>query len=114
MESLRLLREQFTENNTTYTQVEKNSKYVIYQCVDQHGNLYVEIFRYRTHKRTSYSTWTEDRTECYPHDEAFGDWAWCCSSKSQLRNCLSLNFEITGEEADRIIECGFGFKHENT
>lgn len=107
MEDLRLLRTEFKKRGVTYTQVEKNNKYVIYQCVDQHGNRYVEIFRYRINLADP--KWGADYngTESYPRDESFGVWAWCCSSKAQLKNCLSLNFEISGEEADGIVEKSF-------
>ena len=79
------LAKQFTKKGVTYTQIEKNNKYVIYECIHsskEFSYTYYEVFKYKVQP---YPTTFENPNgyklmESYPSNESFGQWAWCCSN----------------------------------
>lgn len=69
----------------TYNQIEKNDKFVIYECTQTFDDgktwTYYEIFKMRVNKPNSI---IHDYYESYPSNEEFGNRAWCCSDYGSI------------------------------
>lgn len=84
------LEKEFTKNNVQYKQIEATDKYFVYECTPKEGPVYYEIFKRKTvqvigdiYKEKAYPGY--DRLVKYPYDEAFGQWAWCCSTLNRVQ-----------------------------
>lgn len=90
---MKLLQTEFTKKGTTYKQLEKNERYVLYQCTTTEGCTYYEIFKYRVKpypiqwESTNTNGYTQ--YEVYPSDEEFGRCAWCCSSLDRAKKMIT-------------------------
>lgn len=102
---VRRLKEKFTKNGVTYTQIERNEKYAVYECTQQgYGfkneiitNTYYEVFMLVVRPVNEFNKNLKafegyDDYEVYPCDEYFGKFAWCCSNKDRLRSVIKCHF----------------------
>ena len=96
--NLRELDKEFTKRGVNFKQEVKNDELVIYRCTNiETKDEYFEVFKYRTAKPHPMDEGTWDLVELYPSDNAFGVWAWCCSSVPCVNKVLKKHFGI--EEA---------------
>lgn len=77
---------EFKKKGVSYKQIEKNERYVIYQCT-RDNDTYYEVFKYTVKNYPSYfSNGNKYKyAECYPSDEEFGKWAWCCNTMNRVK-----------------------------
>lgn len=103
------LKKEFKLKGTNYKQLYKDSQVVIYRISRPSEDNSKEIVWYEVFKpcRKAPDIYHDDYYEKYPYDEAFGDWAWCCSNIDVVRKVLShptrghFNFSI--EETNKIL-----------
>ena len=84
------LKKDFVKWKRHFSQLYKDDDIVIYEVSvpDADGDgltTYYEVFRYRVRKPDKFH---DDEYECYPSDESFGSWAWCCSNKRELKRVI--------------------------
>lgn len=105
---LKELPKEFERKGVRYTCLERNlydvtdadgnpSKdgYLIYKCESiEFGNVYFEVFRYRTAKPHPHSNEDYDLVELYPTDNVFGLYAWACSNLECVEKVMRKHFEI--------------------
>lgn len=105
---LKELPKEFEKKGVRYTQLVRNlyditdadgnpSKdgYLIYKCENiEFGNVYFEVFRYRTAKPHPYSNEDYDLVELYPTDNVFGLYAWACSNLECVEKVMRKHLEI--------------------
>ena len=93
------LKKTFRKKNREFQQLLRDDKMAIYQ-ITMHlpdGVIqFAEIFRLRVHQPDSYHY--NESYEMYPGDEAFGDWAWCCSTLPSLKKILKQKFDMSIDE----------------
>lgn len=80
------LKKDFVKWKRHFLQMYKDENIVIYKVSTPHADdegfsSVFEVFRYKTAKPDRFHN---DEWECYPSDESFGYWAWCCSNKEVL------------------------------
>ena len=83
------LKECFMKRGNKYTQVYRNDDMALYLVDNEHGWYYVEVFKIKTHKADKYH---DDEYEVYPCDEAFGLYAWCCTTRKSLEKIMNREF----------------------
>ena len=97
------LKKEFTRKGVQFKQMFKNAKVVIYRLSRTYDNgitsIWYEVFKNRIHLPDKYHY---DSYEVYPFDEAFGDWAWCCSSLKSLEKIVKREFP---DDMDAITSC---------
>lgn len=86
------LKKNFIKKGVNYEQLFKSQEIVVYKCERTDGtDTYYEVFKYRTKEPDRFH---DDVYECYPNDESFGNWAWCCSNKNSVLKVLDNNFDL--------------------
>lgn len=92
---LKQLEKEFTKKGVLYTQMEKTEEYVLYRCKNiEFGNVYYEVFKYRTGKPHFMSGEDFDLIEVYPSNDAFGNWAFCCSDLKCVEKVMKTRMGI--------------------
>lgn len=88
----------FTRKGYDYEQILNNENMFIYRVSDK-DETYYEIFKKRVNKIDpgyfgSKKNIEEGYThrECYPGDNSFGSWAWCCRGLKSVKKVLDLHF----------------------
>ena len=64
----------FTRRGCTYTCIDGNRYWSVYEVRDKNNNVYWEVFKKRKRRNV----------EVYPSNEDFGVWAWCCTTRESL------------------------------
>ena len=90
------LKKEFKKKGVVYTQLFKDENLVIYELSEASVNdpaeviRWYEVFRPTIHRADIYHP---DEYELYPYDEAFGNWAWSCSTVKSVEKILRKHFE---------------------
>lgn len=79
---------QFRQN--TYVQVEEGEShyiYAVYNLKDKPEGepSYYEVFRKKSRKAETINGRSYPEREAYPSDDAFGNWAWCCTTLERVQ-----------------------------
>lgn len=89
------LKKEFTKGGVSYTQVYKDAELAIYELSQASVNdpsetvSWYEVFKPTVHKADKYHP---DDFELYPYDEAFGNFAFCCSTESSVAKTIYNHF----------------------
>lgn len=72
-----------------YEQVERSNKAAIYSQKNEKGTLLAyEVFKVKKLNSYTLAGITFEESEPFPHDEAFGLWAWCVSVFNDPKSSL--------------------------
>ena len=82
---MKQLKKEFTKKGVNFKQIYKDKDLVIYET--EYPSY--EVFKLKTHLPDKYH---DDVYEMYPYDEAFGVWAWSCSSKESVKRIIKEHF----------------------
>lgn len=86
--------EHFVKGGVEFTQCFKDDELVIYNLRQKHlddddYSEWYEVFQLKVKQKDIYHP---DEFEKYPNDEAFGQWAWCCSNEKCVIKVLKKHF----------------------
>lgn len=86
---MKKLEKEFKFRKNTYRQLEEGSNYYLYGVWNLKDDAigepsYYEIFKKKVAQPTTIKGVFYPEREQYPWDEAFGDWAWCPSTKERV------------------------------
>lgn len=89
------LKKQFKKRGIVYTQIYKDEDLCVYELseasIDDPSEIvrWYEIFKPVIHNANQYHP---DKFELYPYDEAFGNFAFCCSNESSVAKVIYDHF----------------------
>ena len=66
------------KNGYDYTLIVRGLKSCIYEQRLSENKKHYEVFRIRIQPEKFFQNKILEAKECFPHDEAFGNWAWSC------------------------------------
>lgn len=92
------LKKEFTKKGITFKQMYKSNCLAIYSVShkgvdDGKARTWYEVFRILVKQKDLFHY---DDYEKYPNDEAFGQWAWSCSSVKSVEKVLNKHFKDCG------------------
>ena len=73
---MKTLPEKLRRNGYDYTLVQRGQRAFIYAQMVSKRKVQYEVFQLRTKPDREIEGKFLEATECFPHDEAFGVWAW--------------------------------------
>ena len=73
---MKILPNELVRKGFKYSLIERGSQALIYSKKSLSGNIYFEVFQIKIRPVSFIKNITIPRSERFPHDEAFGYWAW--------------------------------------
>lgn len=86
---------EFSKKGVQFKQLVKTDEWYIYE-LSKDGSVWYEVFKYKLVNLHPLDQEMEiyDKKECYPSDESFGLWAWCCSDWKCVQKVMKREFGI--------------------
>jgi len=79
------LKKKLRKNGYDYTQLHRGEKACLYELNYAKNVKYYEVFLIKVRKQRTVANKTFPKAEVFPHDEAFGYWAWVSRNYSKMK-----------------------------